>query len=284
MLKSFISVTLAILLVAGSTFAADLVTTPDGQPRALAAGEVVKGPATVRTAAGGELIVSPESALQVQAPEGDLELFLVTEGSVRGNIGQKTQVAIPTGWLTVKSEERVLFYAETLKGATKRGFVKVDSGRGLLIFKKLHVHLSQGNGVEIEEKPNGAIRFTTHQTNASKVHMILRVTDELEIDLKVPKASTGTLSQEQKGRKTRLVSDPISWKSGQVALETFLEGASTNTGSLGPGTYAVIDNATGVLELAFDVVDFQIIKRATSLTSELSSLAVSNFFGFEAPK
>jgi len=282
MLKRFVFVLTTFALLAGTAFGAELLSTPDGTPKALAAGDRVKGPAEVKTNGGRVLKVSPGSELEVQAPEGDVELFLVTKGSVRGTIDQKTQVAIPTGWLMVKEGESADFYVETL--SAKRGFVKVDGGQGLLVYKTLHVYLSEGNGTEIEEKPSGAIQFRTHQTNTSKVHMIARITDDLEIELEVPKATTGSLSQEQKGKKTRLISDPISWKSGQVTLQTRFEGEKTHSGSLGPGTYAVIDNATGVLELAFDAVDFQIIKRATSLTSELTSLAVSNFFGYEESK
>jgi len=115
------------------------------------------------------------------------------------------------------------------------------------------------------------------------VKAIHRVNDSLEIEVTVPKATSGMAKAEQNGQKTRLLSDPISYKGGTISLLTRLDGEKKHTGSLGPGTFAVIDNTTGVLELAFDEVDFQIVKRATSLTSELSSLAVSNFFGDEAP-
>ena len=66
-----------------------------------------------------------------------------------------------------------------------------------------------------------------------------------------------------------------------ILRKTKLDGETKQTGTLGPGTFAVIDNSTGVIEFAFFEVDFQIIERATSLTSEFSTLAASNFFGFE---
>ena len=121
----------------------------------------------------------------------------------------------------------------------------------------------------------------TFVNNASMVKVRTNITEDLHVDLIVPKATSGAI--EKGPEKTKLSSAAGSWKSGQVSLITVLEGSQKDSGSLGPGTFAVIDNVTGALVPQFEAVDFQIIKRATSLTSELSSLAVSNFFGYEEP-
>ena len=277
MLKRFVVVLSVFALFASLTFAAEVIT-PDGAKAPAAPGQRVEGPATVKTAAGDQIKLDEGAAVQIQPPDGEIELILVTRGSVRGVIGPKTQVAVPTGWL-MSPKGYTRFYAETM--GPKRAFIKVDEGQGFLVFGKFTFQLMAGNGIEIEQTRSGALRFTTHQTNASEIRVIYAVNDELEIDLTVPKATTGMFKSEKNGQKTRIVSDAISWKSGTIDLETRLNKEPMHKGSLGPGTFAVIDNSTGVLELAFDEVDFQIIQRATSLTSELSSLAVSNFFGYE---
>ena len=253
MLKRFITVLTVFALFGGLTFAAE-VSLSGGPKVATQVGQRIEGPATVTTASGDQLIVAEGGAIQVLKPEGDVELFLVKRGVVRGTIGGKG-----------------------------KGFVKVDEGQALFVVDNIFMHLVQGNGVGIERTPNGSVRFATHQTNAAPLRMINRVTDELEIDLLVPKATSGAWTLVQNGRKTRISSSATSWKSGLITLETRMDGEAMHKGSLGPGTFAVIDNSTGILELAFDEVEFQIIERAASLTSELSSLAVSNFFGDESP-
>jgi len=91
----------------------------------------------------------------------------------------------------------------------------------------------------------------------------------------VPKASLGCVTDEP-GNKTRLCNDINSLKTAKIRLETKF-GSTTNTAAIGPGTCAVIDNATGAIELAFSAVKFEILERAITLTSEFSTLAQSNF-------
>lgn len=280
MLKRFVVVFMVFALFASLTLAAEVIT-PDGTKTPATPGQRVTGPATVKTASGDQIFLSEGAAVEILPPDGDVELILVKRGAVRGVIGGKTQIAVPTGWLIVKPGTFARFYAETM--GPKRAFVKVDEGQALLAYDNFNIHLQQGNGIELEQTKSGAVRFSTHQTNASAVRIIDRVSVDLEIDLTVPKATSGMFKPEKQGQKTRITSDAISYKSGTIALETRFEGEAKHKGSLGPGTFAVIDNSTGVLELAFDEVDFQIVKRATSLTSELSALAVSNFFGDESP-
>ena len=280
MLKRFITVLTVFALFGGLTFAAE-VSLSGGPKVATQVGQRIEGPATVTTASGDQLIVAEGGAIQVLKPEGDVELFLVKRGVVRGTIGGKTQVAGPNAWLMARPGEYARFYLEA--NGKGKGFVKVDEGQALFVVDNIFMHLVQGNGVGIERTPNGSVRFATHQTNAAPLRMINRVTDELEIDLLVPKATSGAWTLVQNGRKTRISSSATSWKSGLITLETRMDGEAMHKGSLGPGTFAVIDNSTGILELAFDEVEFQIIERAASLTSELSSLAVSNFFGDESP-
>ena len=114
---------------------------------------------------------------------------------------------------------------------------------------------------------------------AGDVTVMRLLTRDLNLFLSVPKATSGTVQAVQGGRKTRVMSDPGSWKGGKLGISTQAAGAPAQTGSLGPGTFAVIDNRTGAIEFGFVEVQFQIIERAVSLTSEFTALATSNFFG-----
>ncbi|MEN8149036.1 MAG: hypothetical protein ABFS86_04390 [Planctomycetota bacterium] len=282
MLKRFVVVLAVFALFGSLTFAAEVLRA-DGSKEPAPAGKRIQGPATVRTASGGRITIDEGGAVEILPPDGDIELIMVKRGAVRGIIDGKTQVAGPNAWLMVRPGTWARFYAET-NGANK-GFIKVTEGQALLVYGgNINVHLTAGNGINLAKTKSGGMWFGTHQTNVSDIRMIHRVTDTLEIDLTVPKATSGSFRQELDGQKTRVTSDAISWKSGQISLETRLDGEKKHTGSLGPGTFAVIDNSTGVLEISFSEADFQIVERAASLTSELSALAVSNFFGDEAPK
>lgn len=251
---------------------------PKQVPMALSAGDKVDGPATITTATGETLLVSADGVLAVKAPEKGVELFFVIKGSVRGEIGPKVQVAVPVGWLQVPEGNKAEFYAETMGKA--RCFVKANKGDLVVGYDKYQILLREGQGIELwtlADKP-GDLCFTTHANNPGDVALLAKITGSLDVELVVPKATTGCVRQIP-GDKTRIDSDAGSWKGGKIGLRTRLSGAEGQTGTLGPGTFAVINNATGEIEMGFEEVDFQIIERAISLTSEFTALATSNFFG-----
>jgi len=66
-------------------------------------------------------------------------------------------------------------------------------------------------------------------------------------------------------------------KTGKIRLETRYPGKAPQTAALGPGTYALINNETGTIELSFTAVEYVILARAVSLTQEFATLSQSNF-------
>lgn len=295
MLKRFAFV-FAVLAI--STFvagAAELTEAPGGTlngaepgdlPATLQTGDVIRGPATIRTAAGETLLLGEGGVLEVQpSAEEGRELFFVKDGSLRGEIGASTSIAIPTGWLDAPEGQTVQFYVRTLDAA--RGYVEVRRGSGIVHyeasgtaegFPKYSFLLTDGQGIEIYAPSRGNVGFMTGQDNEGEVAVSAQVTSATEIRLWVPKATAGELVQEEEGRKTLVSSAAGSWKGGEIRGEVYLHGDKTDVAVLGPGTFVRIDNITGKV-LSFAEVGFEIIERAISLTSEFTAVAASNFFG-----
>jgi hypothetical protein len=290
---AFIAAILAISsLVAG---AAELTEAPGGKlngeaaaslPAKLQAGDMISGPATIKTAAGETLLLSDDGMLEVkESQEEGKELFFVKAGSLRGQIGSGTSIAIPTGWLEAPKGQTVEFYARTMDAA--RGYVEVRHGTGVVVyeasagaegFPSYSFLLTDGQGIEIWSPSQGNVGFMTSQNNPGDVAVSAQVTSVTEIRLLLPKATAGEMVQEDNGAKTLVRSEAGSWKGGEVRGEIYLHGEKTDVAVLGPGTFVRIDNITGKV-LSFAEVGFEIIKRAISLTSEFTAVAASNFFG-----
>lgn len=297
MLKGFALVAAILAITTFAAGAAELTEAPGGMlngaepgslPTTLDAGDVVTGPATIRTAAGETLLLGEGGVLEVQeSMEEGRELFFVKSGSLRGEIGSSTSVAIPTGWLDAPSGQTVEFYVRTLDAA--RGYVEVRRGTGVVHFEasgeadgfpKYTFLLTDGQGIEIWSPSRGDVGFMTAQDNEGDVAISAQVTSATEIQLRVPKATAGELVQEEEGRKTVVRSEAGSWKGGEIRGEIFLNGEKTDVAVLGPGTFVRIDNITGKV-LSFAEVGFEIIERAISLTSEFTAVAASNFYGID---
>lgn len=273
-MKRIAFLSICLTLLAAPAFTADEAKAP-APPKP---GDRIQGPRDVKTKAGDLLKLSKGAVLEVKKPEKDVELFFIRKGTVRGAIGDKTQVAVPYGWIATGKGKRVEFFAEVTPEG--RSFVKVNKGTALLASPKMKLLLQAGQGIDLwTQKEKAGPSFSTRANNKGDVVMLMQVTDTLEIELTVPKATSGSIFQVEAGRRTRIESDASSWTGGRIAIRTRLGGAEGQTGTLGPGTFALIDNATGKIEFGFVEVDFQIIKRAINLTSGFTSLATSNFFG-----
>lgn len=274
--------------------AAELTEAPGGQlnqedpgklPATLKPGDVIHGPATVKTAAGETLLLGNDGILVVQESDNDVELFYLKAGSLRGEIGEKTNVAVPTGWLASPKGQTVKFYARAIDSA--RGFVEVLDGAGVVVYKGTPGRegypvysflLTTGQNIEIWSPSAGDVGFMSGQANPGEIVLAAQVTATTEVKLWIPKATAGELIQEDSGQKTLVRSEAGSWKGGQIRGEIRVSGELKDNAILGPGTFVRIDNPTGKI-LSFSEVKFDIIKRAISLTSEFTSVATSNFFG-----
>ncbi len=249
-------------------------------PAALAEGDRVEGPATVTTTLGDTIKVAKGSVLEVKPVDGETELFFLLKGFARGEIGSKTSIALPAGWLTGPADDTAAFYVETID--PDRGFFQVNEGKGLVSYGIYHVFLGARQAVELGKKGDpDTLEFYTHQSNPGTVKIVAATRGKLELTLSVPKSTRGMLEQVEGDEWTKVSSDASSWQGGKIGIATMVDGAPGQAGSLGPGTFARINNGTGEIEFGFVEIDFAIVERAISLTSEFQLLAVSNFFGLE---
>jgi hypothetical protein len=128
--------------------------------------------------------------------------------------------------------------------------------------------------LDVDPEKGGTLCFRTGQQNAGDVE-IHKSTPGGDIIASVPKATLGCFTDEP-DNKTKICDQIDSLKTAKIQIETrFAKGV--NKAAIGPGTCALIDNATGAIQVLFTAVKFEILERAISLTSEFATLAQSNF-------
>lgn len=267
---------------------------PGAVPAQLQVGDRVTGPAVVRSAAGDTLTVPSGTVIELVVPgnlpeleEGapPMEHFLLVRGALLGEISYATTVILPNGcYFTGPKDEKASVYVETIDAT--HGFFRVNEGRALVSYRDVFTAiLMERQGIELFQVEKGPmdLGFRTHQSNSGSVQLFIRP-GRVEIETSLPKATSGLVTQEQGGTFTRVESDASSWQGGKIGITTRASGemdSALQTGQLGPSTYALINNETGEIQFGFIEVDFEIVERAISLTSEFSVLAVSNFFGLK---
>jgi hypothetical protein len=196
---------------------------------------------------------------------------------VKGSLSERTQLGAAAGTMTGPKGGKARVLVETSPGReNSEALFRAVEGSAGVAYKAFAVQLPQQHSVTLGVDPGqaGTVRFRTGQSNAGEVE-IRKSTAAGVMLAYVPKASLGSITDDP-GNKTRICNDINSLKTAKIRLETKF-GSSKNDAAIGPGTCAVIDNATGTIELAFTPVRFEILEQAIQLTSEFSTLAQSNF-------
>lgn len=261
--------------------------TVQGQSDPLEMNQEVTGPAVITSEAGDTIKLREGAIVQFLGTETDengasAELYFLKEGAVDASTGYYTRLSTPAFWAFPSQEGgKANYYAETFSGTT--GYARAARGSNmvrLLVDKDLmmEVDLLADQGVALERR-DGGLSFTTDPNNEFKngrVRVIYPLPTGLMVDLAVPKATSGFIRPHPTADgKTEVANLVTSWKSGKIRIVTILNGSQTGSGEIGPGVVAVIDNATGRIEIGFVQIDFATLKAAVSLTSEFESLATS---------
>jgi hypothetical protein len=285
----------AVVAAAAVAARADTVTYPGKAPEKLKPGQEVTGPAVINGANEKDsLTLRKGTVVRFEGTAKDekgttAESYFLKSGAVEGHVGFLTRMATPGFWvLPSKQGERISYFAES--SAANTGYARAEKGSGLVrlvvdVDKNTgaltEVHVQDGQGVTVDRTPttNGAsqMAYTTDAHNDFKkgrVRVLFPLNTGLLIDLAVAKATTGFIRPGQPG-KTEVANSVASWKSGKIRIATSLGGQQTGEGEIGPGVVAVIDNASGKIEIGLVKVDFGTLKAAVSLTSEFESLATS---------
>jgi hypothetical protein len=147
---------------------------------------------------------------------------------------------------------------------------------------KFQVGLPEQHAItlNVTGKDSDLVCYRTHQQNRGDV-TVRKGVQGGQIISSVPRATSGCSEPQEGGRKTRISNDITSFKTGKIKVETDFGEGSGHPAELGPGTYAVIDNATGAITVIFTAVEFDILDRAISLTTEFATLTQSNFADFD---
>ena len=241
--------------------------------------DALQATVTIRSEAGDELSLEPGSGLTFQGVDNDIELLFLRWGAATGFVSPRTSLGVAAAWVEVPeggAKTRVFVEAPRSAAATQGHFRAVD-GDVWLRYRSYSAFLPRAHSVTLDVDPSrpGSLCFVTSQQNQGEVRVQRRVQGG-DIIVSVPRASQGCF-EDAEGNKTRICNDIRSLKTAKMAIATVFAGRPPYDATIGPGTCALVDNATGAIQVVFAAVEFEILERAISLTTEFSTLAQSNF-------
>jgi hypothetical protein len=257
------------------------VTVAPGKTVALKAGDTFSTQAAkvaYRSETGDDVTFDPGSIVREEEVNSAGAAVFMLKGSASGTLSDRTLLGVAAGWVNAPQKAKAKVTVDATPGRENSGasFRAVD-GAATIRYRSYTMYLMQAHSVTLDIDPAapGNLAFRTGQQNAGDVEIHKSAGNGGDMVVSVPKATLGAFTDEA-GNKTKICDDINSLKTAKMKLESrFAKG--TNTASIGPGTCALIDNATGAIQVLFTAVKFEILERAISLTTEFSTLAQSNF-------
>lgn len=291
-------VVLAVLAVSAVAAQAGTITSASGPFKVNGKDVTLESGQTIATKAGDE-IVTGKSSVVWRSDNGDnvsldagtvarehpttatsAAVFLV-RGSATGMVSEKTLIGSAAGWAGAPQGKKSKVLVESLPGREyESGLFRAVEGTATVNYRQYRVLLPAAHSVTLDVDPAapGLLQFRSGQQNAGEVEIrkAVREGQADEISVWVPKATSGSFTDEPND-KTKICDDINSLKTAKLRIQTRFAAKGENNASIGPGTCATVDNATGAIQLLFAPVSFEILERAISLTTEFSTLAQSNF-------
>jgi hypothetical protein len=251
-----------------------------GKTVALKAGDTfstMTSKVSYRSETGDDITFDAGSSVREEEVNSDGAAVFMLKGSAAGTLSDRTLLGVAAGWVNAPQKTKAKVAVDATPGRENAGatFRAVD-GAATIRYRSYKMYLMPAHSVTLDIDPAapGNLCFRTDQRNAGDVE-IHKSAGGGDIVASIPKATLGCFTDEP-DNKTKICDDINSLKTAKIKLETrFAKGA--NTASIGPGTCALIDNATGAIQVLFTAVKFEILERAISLTTEFSTLAQSNF-------
>lgn len=263
-----------------------VVQVEDGKPLQLKPGDQVEAGSssvTIQTAAGDTIVLDPGSSARAEGVQDGVDGVFLESGSATATLSQQSTVGVGAGWVQLdadqKGQARVYIEAPADQNGSV-GFFRALQGDVYVRYRSYSVFLPARHSVSLTIDPRNPsdLRFRTAQQNAGEI-IILKQAGGGVIETQIPKATSG-LFRLVDGTRTRIENDVTSLKTGRIVVTTRY-GGTEQQAFLGPGTYALVNNATGAIQVVFTAVEFEILERAITLTSEFSTLAQSNFSDVE---
>lgn len=217
-------------------------------------------------------------AIEHETVDTGAAIFL-SKGSASGTLTEKTRIGAAAGWIGAPKGGSAKVQIEPAGGReNSEALFRTTEGEAWVQYFDFAVLLrkSQSAILDVDPASHGTLCFRTGQQNPGDVE-IRKATTAGVIHTYVPKATIGCISDVEGENKTKICNDINSLKTAKIHIKTLFSGKSPNEADIGPGTCALIDNATGAIEVLFTAVRFEILERAISLTTEFATLAQSNF-------
>ena len=210
--------------------------------------------ATFKSDAGDVVTLDRSTVAKSEGAQSGVEYFFVVSGSATGNLSEKTTLGVATSWATapqgVRTEVRVEAPAD--RPGTEGRFRTVSGGTWLRN-DSYAVWLPAEHSVTLwrDRTKKGSMCFRTSQQNQGTVDINKTVSGG-NIKISVPRAASGCV-EDWVNNRTKISNEITSNKQEKIHIET--EFGSKSEANLGPGTYALIDNQTGGIELIEENVD-----------------------------
>jgi hypothetical protein len=248
--------------------------------------------ATVVTGSGDRIVLQSGATLLLNVVEEDKEIYELLAGAFIGTMSSRTVVMLPNaGRLEIPADAEgnpgtAELAVESRENGTRTA-IEVNEGTAQLRSgRQFRTVVGAGQSVTVtfmEAEPR-KIEFATGPDNEGDVLVYDQATDDLEIEVGVPAATKGKMTAVEANTKTKIENSLDSSKDGKLAVVSRVKGEETARGDVAPGVFAYVLHETGAIEFEYVEIDFQVLKRAIGLTSEFTTLAVSNFTGVLSPQ
>jgi hypothetical protein len=241
--------------------------------------------ATVVAGNGDRIALQPGSEFYLRSVEEGREVYELKSGAFIGRLSPGTVVLLPNGTQIVVPEGTCELSVETREGGVKtavdvnEGRVEVKSGDQFTTA----VTSRQSAVITFREAEPRKLGIETGPDNEGDVVILNQATPDLEIEVRVPKASRATSTAVDNNTRTKIENSLDSSKEGKLGVVSRFKGEEKARGEVAPGVFAYDIHDSGAIEFEYVEVDFRILRRAIGLTNEFSTLSVSNFTGVQAP-
>lgn len=232
---------------------------PATLPVTLKKGDVVStggSTATFKSDAGDVISLERNTVAKSDGSEKGVEYLLIDAGGASGTLSEKTTLGCLASWATAPAGQTTEIRVEVPAEKPSEGRFRTIKGGTWLRGDPYETWLPADHSVVLwrDASKSGSLCFRTSQQNEGRVEIRKQVSGGT-IKAFVPRASSGCY-EDLSGNKTKLSNEITSNKQDKIQIKT--EFGTASSAELGPGTYAIIDNQTGTIEVVEDVLDTSI--------------------------
>lgn len=202
----------------------------------------------IRSDAGDRITLDPRTVARGEGTEDGIEYIFVLSGVATADLSVKTTVGVSASWATCPLGMTCSVRVEAPPDRPGiEGRMRTTKGAAWLRNGAYSMWVPEAHSVTLwlDRSKREALCFRTSQQNQDKV-MLTKLVSGGPINMDVPRATSGCV-EELSGNRTKVSNDITSNKQDKIHIET--EFGSRSTANVPPGTYAIIDNQTGAIEL-----------------------------------